>query len=105
MKLIIAIVNSDDVGVLTGVLNKKGYSVTRLSTTGGFLRVGNVTLMIGVEEDEVQLIMDIIKDKCQTRKQIATTSAPMTGLASYPVEVEVSGAITFVIDVERFEKL
>ena len=50
MKLIIAIINRDDANSVTRALSKKGFSSTRLSTTGGFLMAGNVTLLIGLEE-------------------------------------------------------
>ena len=62
MKLIIAIINHDDVGTVTQNLSKKGFSSTRLSTTGGFLMAGNVTLLIGVEDEKVQAVMDIIRE-------------------------------------------
>lgn len=100
-----AIVHSDDSNRLVAALNHKKFSVTRLATTGGFLRAGNTTLMIGVEEERVQDAIDIISEECSTRKQMTTTQAPMGGVMPYPVEIEVGGATVFVIDIERFEKL
>jgi len=105
MKLVIAIVHSDDSGKLNSVLNQKGYSVTKLATTGGFLHAGNTTLMIGTEDDKVSEVMQIIQEECRTRKQITTTTAPMGGVMPYPIEVEVGGATVFVLDIEQFEKL
>lgn len=105
MKLIMAIVHSDDSNRLVAVLNNNKFSVTRLATTGGFLRAGNTTLMIGVEEQQVEDVMKIIKDECSTRKQMTTTQAPMGGVMPYPIEIEVGGATVFMLDIERFEKL
>ncbi len=105
MKLIIAIISSDDSNKLTNALNLKGYSVTRLATSGGFLRTGNTTLMIGVEEDKIEDVMDTIKSQCQTRKQITASSTPIGGVMPHPVEIETGGATIFVVDVENFEKV
>ncbi|MDD7216584.1 MAG: cyclic-di-AMP receptor, partial [Oscillospiraceae bacterium] len=53
MKLLIAIVNNDDSAVVSSALTKEGYTVTKLSTTGGFLMVGNTTFLIGADDDKV----------------------------------------------------
>ena len=105
MKLILAIVSSDDSGELISVLTKNSFSVTKLATTGGFLRAGNTTVIIGVEEDKVDEVFSIIKSTCSTRKQITTNQAPFGGVMPYPIEVEVGGATVFVLDVDQFVKL
>ncbi len=105
MKLVIAIIHSEDSNKLNSALNQKGYSVTKLATTGGFLHAGNTTLMIGTDDDKVSDVMQILREQCRTRKQITTTSAPMGGVMPYPIEVEVGGATVFVLDIEQFEKL
>jgi len=108
MKLVLAIVHDDDGNKLMSELNKQGFSVTKLATTGGFLRAGNTTLLIGTSKENVQTVIDIIKSTCMTRKQIVTSPTP-AGAAGvyvpYPVEVDVGGATVFVVDVERFEKI
>ena len=108
MKLILAIVHDEDGNKTIYDLNKAGYSVTKIATTGGFMRSGNMTLLIGVEEDQVGSVIGILKDKCSTRKKITATPASlgMAGMIShYPVEIEVGGATIFVLDVDRFEKI
>ncbi len=60
MKLILAIVRDDCAADITGALNEEGYRVTRVSSTGGFWRRGNVTLLIGVEEHEVEPVLSLI---------------------------------------------
>ena len=54
MKLILAIMSNDDAPTASSALTKEGYSVTRLATTGGFLRAGNTTLLVGVEDEKVE---------------------------------------------------
>ena len=105
MKLILAIVSSDDSGELISVLTKNKFSVTKLATTGGFLRAGNTTVIIGVEEEKVEEVFSIIKSTCSTRKQITTNQAPFGGVMPYPIEIEVGGATVFVLDVDQFMKL
>ena len=107
MKLIVAIVNYDDANSVTHALSKNGFSSTRLSTTGGFLLAGNVTLLIGVEEDQVQAAIDLIRERSHSRKQMvpALTEMSYGFMPVMPVEVTVGGATVFVLDVERFERL
>jgi uncharacterized protein YaaQ len=107
MKVIIAILNADDAPVVMQNLMKEGYSVTKLSTTGGFLRAGNVTILIGVDESRVQPVIDVIAKYSKSRKQVipTTTEAGLNFYPSMPVEVVVGGATIFVLDVDRFEKV
>ena len=67
MKLIIAIVQDEDAARLVSNLMNEGYSVTKLATTGGFLRAGNTTLLLGVDEEKFQGAMDIIEMVCKSR--------------------------------------
>ena len=108
MKLVLAIVNDEDGNKVLGALSKEGFSVTKLATTGGFLKAGNMTLLSGVEDDQVQTVIDIIRSKRQRRTQITASPMPMGSSASftpYPIEVQVGGATIFVLDVDRFEKV
>ena len=113
MKLIIAIVQDEDASRLVSKLMDAGYSVTKLATTGGFLRSGNTTLLAGVEDDKFDGAMEIIEKVCKSRKQIAPATSPLAGSASaaggmytpYPIEVLVGGATVFVLSVDKFIKL
>ncbi|AOT70289.1 cyclic-di-AMP receptor [Geosporobacter ferrireducens] len=108
MKLIIAIVHDEDTHNVMEKLTDQAYRVTKLASTGGFLRAGNTTLLVGVEKEKVQDVIETIKATCKNRKEIAPAAAPMMGASgvfmSYPVEVQVGGATIFVLDVEQFEK-
>ena len=100
MKLILAIINHDDANAVTQSLTKHGFSSTKLATTGGFLMAGNVTILVGVDEEKVQSVIDIIKEQSHSRKQMIYGYYP-----SMPVEVVVGGATIFVVDIERFERV
>ena len=109
MKLIITIVKDDDGNKLMRQLNKEGFFVTKISSTGGFLKSGNMTLMIGTEEKNVDSVVKIITEHCERRKQVVippSTSDSIGGMySSFPIEIDVGGATIFVLDVERFEKI
>ncbi|AZK43718.1 MULTISPECIES: cyclic-di-AMP receptor [Erysipelothrix] len=107
MKLVLAIVSNDDSTVVSNALNKENYQVTRLATTGGFLRAGNTTLIIGVDDDRVEGCLEIIGNECSKRTEVvpSTASYDIGRYASFPVEVQVGGATVFVMDVEQFHKL
>lgn len=109
MKLIIAIVHDDDAHNLIDDLTREDFRVTKLATTGGFLKAGNTTLLIGVEENQVDSAIKIIKNNCETRDQTIVSPTPMAGTAGvfipYPVEIKIGGATVFVVDVEKYLKL
>ncbi len=108
MKLILAIVNNDDSAKASSALTEAGFAVTRLSTTGGFLMVGNTTFLIGTEDGEAEKAIAILKQHCTTRKQAAPSTASFgTGMRhmSIPEEVKVGGATIFVMNVDHMEKI
>mgnify|MGYP001764603936 CR=1 FL=1 len=107
MKLILAIVSNDDAHSVTNALNKADFIVTRLSTTGGFLRAGNTTLIIGTEDELVDKCIDVIGEESKRRTEIvpSTASYDIGRYASFPIEVQVGGATIFVMDVEKFLKV
>ncbi|MDD2992123.1 MAG: cyclic-di-AMP receptor [Pygmaiobacter sp.] len=107
MKMITAIVNKEDSGAVSSALTKAGFSVTRLSTTGGFLLAGNVTLLIGTEDEKVDEAISIIAEYSKQRTEIvpSTASYGIGVTTAFPLEVTVGGATVFVTPVDRFEKL
>lgn len=105
MKLIMAIVSNDDAGNVTSALTDNGFWVTRLATTGGFLKAGNTTMIVGTEDDKVEHCIEIIGSQSERRKEIVTAMGEMGRYAEYPVEVTVGGATIFVLDVEQFRKM
>jgi uncharacterized protein YaaQ len=87
MKLIMAIVRDTDDAAVINQLVAKNYRVTRMASTGGFLRRGMVTLMIGVEQAQVQAVIDLIRDTCR------------------PPEAGQHRATVFVVDAPYFEQV
>ncbi len=108
MKLIICIVQDQDSSSLIDDLTEHKYRVTKLSTTGGFLKSGNTTLLIGVEDEEVEPVLDIIKENSKSREittSLLTVTMPGDTYIPYPLEVKVGGATVFVLDVEDYIRI
>lgn len=108
-KLVVAVVHDNDAQTLMKALNKSHFQTTRLSSTGGFLREGNTTFLIGTREKYLEELLEIIKSNCESRTRTVTSMSPIaSSLESYysfPMEVEIGGATVFVLEVERFHKL
>ena len=107
MKLITAIVNKEDSKAVCSELVRNKFYVTRLATTGGFLMAGNMTLLIGTEDERVDDCIACISKCCKQRTEVVPSTASYgIGVATaYPLQVTVGGATVFVTNVERFEKL
>lgn len=107
MKLVTAIVNKEDSRAVCRELLRNKFYVTRLATTGGLLMAGNMTLLIGTEDERVDACIECIAKCCQQRTEIVPGTATLgLGLeTAMPMEVTVGGATVFVTNVERFEKL
>ena len=107
MKLILAIVSNDDASILMKELVKSKFSVTKLASSGGLLRKGNTTLMIGSKDDDVDKVVDVITKFSKTRNELVPSSviSDIGIIPSTPLEVTVGGATIFVVDVEKFKKI
>ena len=109
MKLVIAIVHNEDVGALVDALLDKEFRATRVSSSGGFLKQSNATVFLGVEENEVEEVIAIVRENCTSRTQVVNPMPPIMEpgefFMPYPLEVEVGGATVFVVPVDRFERL
>jgi uncharacterized protein YaaQ len=109
VKLIVAIVHSDDAGTLVDALLDREFRATRLHSSGGFLKQSNASIMLGVDDDEVDEVMGIIRETCISRTQVVNPMPPIMEpgefFMPYPLEVEVGGATVFVLPVERYERL
>ena len=107
MKMVLAVIDKDDAPGVMQNLIKEGFSITTLSTTGGFLRSGNVTILVGVDDDKIQEVISVIKGFSRSRtQQIPVMPGTEMGyMSTIPVEVSVGGATVFVLNVEHFEKI
>jgi uncharacterized protein YaaQ len=107
MKLVIAIVHDEDSHELIKNLSVKKFNITKLASTGGFLKTGNTTLLIGTEKEKIDDILKIIENTCKTRKEYTMTSSMIGETSSFigqPIEVSVGGATVFVLDIDQFIK-
>ncbi|MCD4826155.1 MAG: cyclic-di-AMP receptor [Acholeplasmataceae bacterium] len=107
MKMIIAIVSNDDANKVQKALVKEKFFSTRLSSTGGFLRAGNVTFMIGVNDEKVPQALEVIEAHSKKRSRLVpnTIVNEFGSFSSLPIEVEVGGATVFVLNVDQFIKI
>ncbi len=108
MKLVIGIVNNDDATDLLNEITKASFQATKLSTSGGFLKTGNVTVLVGVEDEKTDEVIEIFKNCCSRRSQLVSTTPPFLGegfINAVPVEITIGGATIFVVDVEQFMKI
>jgi uncharacterized protein YaaQ len=106
MKMIMAIVQADDAGKVMKALVEAGHRVTRIATEGGWLRRENTTLLLGVEDEKVDAVVEVLKKT--GRKRTAYISVPREvpgALNAQVIDVEVGGATVFVMNVERFEHM
>ena len=108
--MVIAIVQGKDSNILTDQLVAKRYGVTRINTSGGFLRESNVTLLVGVEDHQVEDVIDVIKTNCKTRNHFLNPMSPMSEPGSEvfmpsPIEVQIGGAVIFVTKVDKYLRL
>lgn len=106
MKLVVAVVQDQDSNRLSSALTKYNFRATKLASTGGFLRSGNTTFIVGTEDSLIPQLLDIIRDNCRSREQMVSPVSPLGGNADsyipYPIEVEVGGATVFVLPIEQF---
>ena len=108
MKMITAIINKRDSAFVCDALRDQQIPFTQVSTSGGFLRAGNVTLLIGVYDNCVSQVIEVIRAHCSQRMESVPYVPVNKGMApALPnmVEVLVGGAKIFVTNVEQFEQL
>ena len=109
MKLVYAIVRKEAGNAVIEDLTQHGFSVTKMSTSGGFLRSGNTTLIVGTQDELVSQAIEVIKESCGEHKKIVYNGGPIAGVdgayMNYPVTVDVGGATIFVLNVDHFEKI
>ena len=109
VKLVVAIVHNEDAGALVDALLEKDHRATRLHSSGGFLKQSNATIIVGVDDDQVETVLGIVRENCTSRTQVVNPMPPIMEpgefFMPYPLEVELGGATVFVVPVERFERL
>lgn len=110
MKLIIAIVHELDSKEMEKALIENDIRLTKLASKGGFLREGQETYLIGVEDTEVDAVISLIKETASQREEVMFTMPHNYDINlgmnfSHPQKVNAGGATVFVLDLEQFHKL
>jgi uncharacterized protein YaaQ len=108
VKLLICIIHGRDKGKVCDELIRAGHKATILGSSGGFLREGNATLLIGAEEDALDEIRRIIAQNCRSREQVVNITpleaATPGSFLQTPISVPVGGAVVFTVNVEQFDR-
>jgi uncharacterized protein YaaQ len=123
MKLVVAIVQNEDADDLIDGLTAAHYGATRLASTGGFLRQGNTTIIVGVPDEAVQNVLTIVAQHSQSRRQPVTNPFPDSTVVSSrkpgnPLEqfinqtlsgstpeIQTGRATVFVLNLDRYERV
>jgi uncharacterized protein YaaQ len=107
-KLCVIIASTTDADQLMHELVSHEMQATKVASSGGFLRRGNATILTGVPDDRVDELIAIVRHECRARREIMpldTLPFDPSGGLGMPIEVRVGGAIVFVLDVTRFERV
>ncbi len=106
MKLLIVVIQDYDVGRLLSALSEAKIGATRIASAGGFLRTGNTTVLIGVDDDRLGAAIGLFQETCRRRATSTVADADMAGVEAYDVaESRIGGGVAFVAPVERFERI
>jgi uncharacterized protein YaaQ len=111
MQLLVAIVQDQDAGLLCDRLSARAFRVTRINTVGGFLRTGNVTILLGLEDSQIPEALAVIGKTCHTRTafingaSMAAALGEPTIFSLQPIEIEIGGATIFTFPVRRLVRL
>jgi uncharacterized protein YaaQ len=108
MKLILAVIQKEDEDVLSDALEANNVGATRIGSSGGFLRAGNVTLMVAVDDARVDMVLELMREHCKRRTRhlnpmLPSLEARERFLGSVPVEI--GGATVFILNLERMERI
>ena len=108
-KMCTLVVSDSDANQLMKQIVEAGYSATKIGSTGGFLRRGSVTILSGVTDEQLEPLLYVVREICHARKEfVPVQTLPFLGDGGFtaePVEVRVGGAIVFVLEIERFERV
>ena len=109
MKLFFGIVQEPDADALADSLISSGFRFTRVPTAGGFLREGNTTFIVGVDDNRIGDLLGVVRRNATTRMQIVsplqTAQDPGEARLPFPLEVQVGGATVFMFDLDLVEQI
>ena len=106
--LLICVVRDQDALKMVDILREKQISFTKLASTGGFLREGNTTLLIGIHEAKKNEVIDLIRSQCEHREEYIESAIPVNEpIGPYvPQQAKVirGGGVLFEVPIERYER-
>lgn len=106
--LLVCVVRDQDAPRLLDSLRDRKISFTKLASTGGFLREGNTTLLIGIEEERREEVRDLIRKTCGRREEIVESTIPLNEpigpFVPQRVKVTRGGGVLFEIPIEYYER-
>ena len=108
MKLVLAVIQNEDQDALTAAVQAEGLSITRIGSSGGFLRASNITLMMAVEDNQIERALALLGKHCKRRtRHLRPWSPSREARERFPsaIPIEVGGAAVFILDIERMEKI
>ncbi len=108
MKLIVAIIQAYDADRLLRVVTSAGFRATKIVSTGGFLRMGNATILMGVENERVRECLDLVRANCEPRAEVAFDPTEHEFIEWFPIgvhDVTVGGAVVFIVPVSAFYQM
>jgi uncharacterized protein YaaQ len=108
MKLVIAVIQDYDTDAFLKAVTNHGLMATRIASAGGFLRMGNTTVFLGVEDDQVHLVKKLLLEHCRIREVTSPTdflSFLDDSECEHVTSTRIGGGVAFVARVERFEKM
>lgn len=108
MKCIIAIMQDYDCDGLLRAVTAAGLGATRIASTGGFLRTGNTTVVMGVEDDRMAECLSILERSCRSRVEVQVDVESPEYVEWFPAgvhEVTIGGAVVFIAQVARFVRI
>ena len=110
-KLIFAVMQGEDYEETVSELNKHGYFVTLLSSTGGFMKKKSTTVMIGTDNEHIEEVLAILRRTAGRRKETVYRNASMfmaqrypVGMTAIPVVEDAGGATVFILNLEHIDK-
>ena len=107
MKLVIAVIQDYDTDTFLRAVTRHGLMATRIASAGGFLRTGNTTVFLGVEDEQVPLVKQLLLEHCRIR-EVVTPATDLLYLDDSELEhvaaSRIGGGVAFVARVSRFEK-
>lgn len=105
-RLMTVVVQEQDAETAIQVLRQKGFLVNHLSSIGGFLGHRSVTLLVGLEAGQEEIVVYILRQSCRTRVEYVTI--PLEGSPiplPAPTPITVGGATIFVLKLDRYVEI